>query len=55
MVLTFQPGSVRMCVGITILEDAIGEDTEFFSLRLDGVFGTRVNIEDNGKCGAAGP
>ena len=52
--LTFQPGSSRMCVDITILEDAIGEDTEFFSLTLDGEFGARVNIVDNGKCESVG-
>jgi len=48
--LTFQPGSSRMCVDITILEDVIGEDTEFFSLRLNGTPAAQVNIVDNGKC-----
>ena len=52
--LTFQPGSSRMCVDITILEDAIGEDTEFFSLTLDGVPQAQVNIVDNGKCESVG-
>ena len=49
--LTFLPGSSRICLNIVLIGDDIGENTESFRLRLNGVLGVIVNIIDNGKEG----
>ena len=48
--LQFTPGGItRMCVVLSITDDQIGEDSEFFTLTINGQPSTTVTITDNGK------